>query len=180
MNTSPDNKLLYAFGFGRTRHLLYKLKNIDHTYIIFPNNLNFYLKKLIQTQPAFILGLGGYSGIDQDKIRLETICSNKSGKKFIEGTVLTYAKMNPFLTPLPTMKYATALGNSHCNRISWEITKLINQGLLKSQYTFLHIPKKINSSIASQDIEKAILNFYTTLNQVRPTEEDQTSPPHTS
>ncbi len=33
------------------------------------------------------------------------------------------------------------MGNSYCNRVSYEIMKRIESGELKSRYTFLHIPK---------------------------------------
>jgi pyrrolidone-carboxylate peptidase len=91
--------------------------------LVYPNNVEHYLEMLLHDQPPYILGLGTYSGVDQDQIRKVTI--------------------NSFLSENSQMKSAEAMGNSHCNLVSWKIMQLINQGKLNAQYTFLHIPKNM-------------------------------------
>lgn len=115
-----------------------------------------YLDILIHDQPSYVLGLGSYSGADQDKIRIETICSNQFRNDFSEGDQYTEIKINPFLKPTAAMKYATAIGNSYCNLISWKIMQMINYEKLHSHYTFLHVPKTMKYWIASQEIDKAL------------------------
>lgn len=153
------SKRVYGFALGSTGRLLYRLKNIDCCYLVFPNNLDKYLDMLLHDQPPHILGLGSYSGVDQDKIRIETICSNQFRNDLVEGDQYTEAEIKPFLKPTEAMKYAKAIGNSYCNQISWKIITLINQGKLRSQYTFLHIPKTIKPWIAAPEIDRSLLNF---------------------
>lgn len=57
------------------------------------------------------------------------------------------------------MKYATAMGNSWCNLISWKIVELIQNGKLKSHYTFVHIPKDFPISEAAEIINDALLQL---------------------
>ena len=147
---------VYGFAMGNTGRLLYQLKNVDCCYLIFPNNINMYLDMLIHDQPPFILGLGSYSGVDQDNIRIETICSNQFRNNFIEGDHYTETEIKPFLKPTAFMKYTKAIGNSYCNLVSWKIMQLINQNKLNSHYTFLHIPKTMKYLIAGQEIDETL------------------------
>ncbi len=103
--------------------------------------------KLIELQPARILGLGRYSGKDQDQIRIERICTNKFRNKTIDGNPLTQLSINYWIKPNQQMKLAQGIGNSWCNLVSFKIMSTINAGLLRSQYTFLHIPKNIHPDI---------------------------------
>lgn len=157
-----SSKQIYGFALGSTGRLLYRLKNIDCYYLIFPNNLNKYLDILIHDQPPYILGLGSYSGVDQDKIRIETICSNQFRNGFVEGDQYTEAEIKPFIKPTRAMKYAKAIGNSYCNQTSWKIMKLISQGKLHSQYTFFHVPKTMKPWIIGPEVDQALLNFLQT------------------
>lgn len=150
---------IYGFALGSTGRLLYRLKNIDCCYLVFPNNLDMYLDMLLHDQPPYILGLGSYSGVDQDKIRIETICLNQIRNDYVNGDQYAEAEIKPFLKPTTAMKYAKAIGNSYCNQISWKIMQLINEGKLRSQYTFLHIPKSIPFWAVAQKIDLALLEF---------------------
>ena len=127
------SKQIYGFALGSTSRLLYRLKNIDCCYLVFPNNLDKYLNMLIHDQPPYILGLGSYSGVDQDKIRIETICSNQFRNDFVDDNQYAETEIKPFLKPTAMMKYAKTIGNFYCNQISWKIMQLINQGKLHSQ-----------------------------------------------
>lgn len=153
--------MLYAFaltsGFGR---LLYKLKSPDHCYIVYSNNIDHYLNLLVHDQPSHILGLGSYSGIDQNKIRIERITTNQFRNDKIEENVPDRLDINNFLSlPMPNnhFKYADAIGNSWCNLISWKIIRLIENGTLNSMYTFLHIPKGFDQKLAVDAIDQALL-----------------------
>ena len=121
-----------------------------------------YLDMLIHDQPDCVLGLGTYSGVDQDKIRIETICTNQFRNNVINGDTHKKTEINHFLLPTENMKYASAIGNSYCNLVSWKIMQLINQEKLESQYTFLHVPRKIRPWITSPEIDQALLNFLQT------------------
>lgn len=137
--------MLYAFvltsSLGR---LLYQLKEPDCCYIVWSNNIDHYLDLLLHDQPKFILGMGVYSGVDQDAIRIETYTINQFRNNPIEFDTNSPKKLfiDPFSKPLvDNSKLASGLGNSWCNLISWKIMRLINQKKLNSRYTFLHIPK---------------------------------------
>lgn len=152
--------MLYAFtltsGFGK---LLYRLKLPDHCYIVYSNNINHYLDLLIHDQPSHILGIGSYSGVDRDKIRVEGITTNKFRNNKIEENVPDRLEINNFLIPLMSnknLKHADAMGNSWCNLISWKIMRLIENKTLRSQYSFLHIPKGFNQKLAMQVIDQAL------------------------
>ncbi len=134
---------------------MYKLRNTDCSYIVNPNNLNHYLKMLLQDQPKYILGLGSYSGIDQEKIRIETICTNLFRNDY-DGGVPKQTNLNYFLEPNENLKLGKAMGNSYCNQVSWKIMELINRGELHSRYTFLHIPKSVPIWVTSSIIDQSI------------------------
>lgn len=141
------------------RRLLYSLKSPDHCYIVYGNNIDYYLDLLIHDQPSHVLGLGSYSGVDQDKIRVEMITTNQFRNNKIEENGLDKIEINNFLTlPTPTQdfKYAEAIGNSWCNLISWKIMRHIKDGALCSQYTFLHIPKSLDQKTAEKAIDMIV------------------------
>ncbi len=154
----PDNffeNQTYCFSFPPTKNIMYQLRNTDCSYIVNPNNLDHYLMMLLLDQPKYILGLGSYSGVDQDKIRIETICTNQFRNKF-DGKVLKQTKLNYLLKPNENLKLGKAMGNSHCNQVSWKIMELINGGELRSKYTFLHIPKSMPIGVATPIINQII------------------------
>ncbi len=151
---------IYGFAFQKSNIssiTLYQLKNIDCCYLVWgTSSIETYLDFLLQHQPAHILGLGAYTGKDQDKIRIEQTCTNKFRNGFIEGNSLETIQINPYLKSNPTSKFAKGIGNSYCNYISYRITKLIETGELKSRYTFLHLPKSFNLYLAVQSIDQMI------------------------
>jgi pyrrolidone-carboxylate peptidase len=153
------SRQIYGFAVGGMGRLLYSLKNVNCCYLVFPNNLNMYMEMLIHDQPQYILGLGSYSGADLNRISIETICSNQFRNNFVEGNKYTETEIKSFIKPMTTMEYAKTIGNSYCNQTSWKIMQLINQCKLRSQYTFLHIPKIMKSWLISQEIDRALLNF---------------------
>lgn len=152
-NSIFSDPQIYGFALGGTSRLLYQLKNIDCCYIIFPNNVDMYLNMLTHDQPAYILGLGSYSGVDQHHIQIETMCSSPSKDNLVE--------MKPFLQPNASMKFSAGVGNSRHSLISWKIMELIEQQKLQARYTFLHIPKNMRPWDARQDIDLALSEFVT-------------------
>lgn len=151
---------MYGFALsGGTGRILYRLKQIDCCYLVYPNNVEHYLKMLLHDRPSYILGLGTYSGVDQDQIRIETICTNQFRNDYVDSKDKLKVKINPFLSDNSEMKLAEAMGNSHCNLVSWKIMLLINQGKINTQYTFLHIPRNMKPWIASKKIDVALNNF---------------------
>jgi pyrrolidone-carboxylate peptidase len=102
---------------------------------------------VLHDQPDYILGMGIYSGKDQDAIRIETVTTNKFRNDPIEKDVADdHLKINYFLKPTDhDVKLASGMGNSWCNLISWKIMRLIMNKKLASQYSFLHIPKTFSS-----------------------------------
>jgi len=149
---------MYSFALTtKLGRLLYKLKTPDHCYIVYSNNIDHYLKLLLHDKPSHILGLGSYSGIDQDKIRIETITINRfRNHKIAENAPEQIELTNFLISSNKNFKLATALGNSWCNLISWKIMRLIENGSLSSKYSFLHIPKGFNLNSASQKIENIL------------------------
>lgn len=151
---------IYGFALsGGTEKILYKLRQIDCSYLVYQNNIEHYLNMLLHDQPPYILGLGTYSGVDQEKIRLETTCTNQFRNDYIGTDEQKRIKLNYFLSENQQIKIAERIGNSHCNLISWKIMQLINQKKLNSKYTFLHIPRDINFEEVVQIIDKELADF---------------------
>lgn len=151
--------MLYAFVLTNSLgKLLYKLRTPDHCYLVWSNNIDHYLNILLHDQPEFILGMGVYSGVDQDAIRIETITTNKFQNDLIETNIeLKSLSINYFLKPDDSdVKLASEVDNSLWNLISWKIMRLINNGSLKSRYTFLQIPKQFPSYEAVSFIEQML------------------------
>ncbi len=151
---------IYGFALsGGTGRILYRLKQIDCCYLVYPNNVEHYLEILLHDQPSYVLGLGTYSGVDQDQIRIETICTNQFRNDYVDGKDKQKVKINPFLSDNFEMKLAEAMGNSHCNLVSWKIMQLINQCELNAQYTFLHLPKNMRPWVATDIIDQKLSEF---------------------
>ena len=154
----PDNffeNQIYYFSLPPTKNIMLQLRNTDCSYIINQNNLDHYLKLLLQDQPKCILGLGSYSGINQEKIRIETVCTNQFRNNY-DGGVPKQITLNYFLQPNENLKLGKAMGNSYCNQISWKIMELISGGELSSKYTFLHIPKSMPAWQAANFIDQSL------------------------
>jgi pyrrolidone-carboxylate peptidase len=136
------------------------LENLDfkNCYILESNedSIKKFVDQLKPIQPEFILGLGQYTGRDQDKIRIETVCTNKFKNQIIENK-LEILSINPFLTPNSLAKFSRGMGNSYCNLVSFLIKKNID-----CQYTFLHLPKSFEASKATTVILNLLQDLYNT------------------
>ena len=149
-------KQVYGFAFGGrniSAYALWRLKGVNCCYQIFSNNLENYLEFLLHDQPAFVLGLGVWTGSDQGLARIEKFCTNQFRNSLFEGDKPVEVSLNPFLKPSLGSKYAEAMGNSWCNLISWKIMQLINSGRLKSRYAFLHLPRRLRVRQAVAEID---------------------------
>lgn len=152
-------KNIYGFSLsGFTSKILWQLKPLDMCYQVWPNNIDQYLEILIHDQPKYILGIGTYSGIDSELIRIETVTKNQFRNDVIDKkfSISKELPIKPFVKQTPQTKFASALGNSWCNLISWKIMRLIEGKKLNSRYTFLHIPGSFGFKYALDVIEKAI------------------------
>ena len=69
-------------------------------------------------------------------------------------------EIKPFLQPTPFAKIAKGIGNSYCNLVSWKIMQLINKSNLRSQYTFLHIPRQMKPWVVGQGPNQWLDDFH--------------------
>jgi len=142
---------LLIFGFlnkGNISGMVVKKLNIKDKFLIpyykkpHINGINDLINLITINNPEYILGIGSYSGIDFDSIRIETLTKNKFRNNRI-GEKDKYV-ISPFLSIDNNYKLANAMGNSWCNLVSYKIMELIDNHKISSSYTFLHIPKKYN------------------------------------
>lgn len=135
---------IYGFGFIKniSAYTLYRLRNINCCYLLCgEKSIDKYLELLLHDQPAYILGLGVYTGPNQQQIRIERKTNNRFGQRFLTGNDLMEIEIDPFLKPGLISGYSSSIGNYYCNMVSWRIMELIRSKKLKSKYCFLHIPK---------------------------------------
>lgn len=145
---------LYAFAFSRrniSSSTLYNLNNLDNRYLLFGKvSIDKYCEKLLKDQPEYILGMGIYTGRDQTHLRIETRCSNKFRREYINSNSLIELEIKPFVDPSEDIILAQSIGNSWCNLISYKILSLIKAHKLNSNYTFIHLPKKMGVEYISE------------------------------
>lgn len=159
---SVSKTLICCFAFRNRSHQVQQaLNSAISKFVLTPDTIEDYVAELIRAQPDYILGLGEYTGRDQEQLRIETIAKNQFRNQAItlNRPLGQECKIMQFLPLAKEVKIAKALGNSWCNLISWHIGKLIQEGKLKSQYTFLHIPKRFSVNRAAEIIEEMMLNF---------------------
>lgn len=85
----------------------------------------------------YVIGVGQYSGRDQDKIRIERTCSSQFRNK---NRGAKRIKIPYFLSENEYMKLSDGIGNSYCNLLSYEIVTKFPE----IKFTFLHISKHIS------------------------------------
>lgn len=152
---------LYAFGFSKnniTTYILYNLNSPDMVYQIFPNNIEHFLKIVRYEKPTHLLGIGVYTGVDSESMRIENTCKNQFRNEQIDKKLPKNFNfsINYFIEPGGCFKLATAMGNSYCNLVSYKIMNLINKENLVTRFTFLHIPKTFNKQLAVEQISSRI------------------------
>jgi pyrrolidone-carboxylate peptidase len=107
------------------------------------------VRHIQQRDYDYILGMGMYSGRDQDQLRIEKECSSqfRNDKDDLEYLAHPY-----FMKPDESIKEATGIGNSWCNLASYKVMKKISP----KHFTFLHIPKTFNINKAAKLIDKQL------------------------
>lgn len=112
------------------------------------SGIEFALKTIRELKPSKVLGVGSYSGVDRDNIRLEKFCSDRF-RNVGNGTRIP---LNNWARAHGHIKPTTNIGNSWCNKLSWEITNKFPD----IPYSFLHIPKTYSKTQAVTDIQLLI------------------------
>lgn len=140
-----------AFAFKNTiSGKVLSYLNIKDKVILNSNkeNINYYIYKIKQEKPDYILGLGEYSGRDSSQLRLEQSCTNKF-RNDIDGSILIRHKIESFIkfNNCSLIKQSDGIGNSWCNLISYKVINEISQN---QHYSFVHIPKHFDVRIATQ------------------------------
>lgn len=144
--------ILFAFRNTIAEKVLRKI-SVENKFFIDSSekDINQFVETISKFSPTYIVGLGEYFGRDQDNLRIETICTNKF-KNQIADNSLEQATISSFLMPSIHSKYATGIGNSYCNLVSYKLSKSLGQ----SQYGFIHIPKGFDEGDAAREIETII------------------------
>ncbi len=159
--------MIYGFAFTKrniSSYTLYNLTGLDHRNLLWgTTSIDQYCQLLLHDKPEYILGLGVYSGRDKTKVRIEQFCSNIFKSKTIDNLEEKQIPINYFVQPGEFSKYTSDIRTSYCNYVSFQIMSLINTHQLPSKYTFLHIPKSLNSSIViteiNQMLSQSVLKF---------------------
>lgn len=112
------------------------------------SGIKYALQEIKDLSPAKVLGMGVYSRKDTDMIRLELKCSSR----FRNNGNNSKINIKSWLNDSKGIKSASGMGNSWCNKLSWEITNSFPD----TPYSFLHIPKSFSSIQASDYIQEAI------------------------
>lgn len=97
----------------------------------------------------YILGVGSYSGVDKDRIRIETVCTSQFRN---DKSNLITIKMKPFFQSSKRLKLTYRIGNSYCNLVSYKI--LAKYPDLK--FTFLHVPRDYSQKHAIEEINSQL------------------------
>lgn len=112
-----------------------------------------YVSKLELDRYNLILGMGLYTGRDQEKIRIELSTNSRFRNDISELEVL----LIPYnFQSQGLFKLADGIGNSYCNRLSYFMTSRIETLDKKIPYTFLHIPRKVDPEQAAMEIERQL------------------------
>lgn len=153
------------FGFGFQLHnvssrTLYQIEGFEHRTLLWGvKSIDKYLEKLLKDQPQYILGLGIYTGKGKDYLHLETETVNQFKKSKIDDVIQDKLNINPFLKESEKLKFTNTIGTSFCNYVSWKIVSEIQKGKLKSEYSFVHIPKSFEASMSGTVIQDQLDNL---------------------
>jgi len=165
--------MITLFGFKDTisEKVLHEVEG-DRKYILTSEveAIENFVEQVLLLKPAFILGMGEYSGRDQDKLRVEERCTHKFRNRRV-GEIPSY-EIRPFEghlrgVRLPNeklqahlggvlMKHTRAMGNSYCNLVSYLLMHEITKNKLRTKYGFIHIPRFFDVKIAGQEIQNLL------------------------
>ncbi|MBI4895750.1 MAG: hypothetical protein HY831_04635 [Candidatus Aenigmarchaeota archaeon] len=126
---------------GNISESVLKGLDIENKYFLYSNknSVKAFIKYLEKSRYDFILGLGQYSGVDNNKLRIELECTNKFRNNTIEKKFRKIRINNFLLTE--NFKLSKGIGNSYCNILSFLIMDMIEKNKMKTKYSFVHIPK---------------------------------------
>ena len=132
---------------------------VSEKYFILSNlaEIDVFIQRIAFLEPDFVIGFGDYSGKDQDRLRIETICTNKFRKSLPDSNLIELG-ISEFLIAKTHSKYAKRIGNSFCNLISYRMMQKISHLKLETKYAFVHIPKTFQIDTAVDEL-KSILSF---------------------
>jgi pyrrolidone-carboxylate peptidase len=169
MEQKLRNNEIWGFAFNlrnSATRTLYQVVGFDYRYLIFPNNIDSYLNKVLASKPAYILGVGMSNPGSKLKIELEA--RNRKGRSSISDryeldSKITisgsrelqekYVSRNLYM---PDLRFANTVSWSWCNYMAWKIQMLINEQQLETKLVFIHYPKKFSEEIAKENIEKLL------------------------
>ncbi len=111
---------------------------------------------------GLVIGLGEYSGRDKEKLRIETICTNK----FRNGVIALDSegfKISNNIKVGSNSKLAKGIGNSYCNLMSYLFSlKLLSKNIKNEVgFAFIHIPKSFKVEVAIEEIMGLLSNLMT-------------------
>ncbi|MCA9372286.1 hypothetical protein KC726_05330 [Candidatus Woesebacteria bacterium] len=155
--------MIYGFAFkNKSSRILYQLPCLDFRWIMFRNNLKYFLRKIEQEKPQYIVGMGLWSGRGT-KLRIETMCRNKFRLRAINPQLSIDHKyiIKPIFIIDEHSVYGKGMGTSWCNYFSYHIMEFLSSHQLSSRYQFLHIPKKMNGRFAVECISKLLYQITT-------------------
>jgi pyrrolidone-carboxylate peptidase len=157
---------VYGFAFTRRNiscQTLYSVEGFTHRTLLWGEvSIDRYVQKLLLDQPEYILGMGIYGGRDREHIRIETTCFNKFRRKEIMPGAPEQFEIPYFVKPTEISIIAKSIGNSWCNLVSWKITEQIMRGDLKSKFTFLHLPKRMDLNLTTTEVNSIFVQLDST------------------
>lgn len=154
--------MIYGIAFkNKIANVLTQTKLIDKKFVISYETFEKVLQEIEQTNPKYIIGLGAYSGIDKDSLRIETICKNKFRNNPINNNCKTehFYTISNFVKLVENTRLTTKMGNGECNYISYKIAELIKQKNLNTKYAFIHAPQSYNPNLAAKKITSILQNW---------------------
>lgn len=161
--------LIYAFtnqwGTNISRRVLLELKktlnhsNISYQLIYF-HPRQFFQKYIRNNHYNLIIGLGDHSG-QGNRIRLETQAKNNYLNQEIypfSPILLDLNLPNVDIYDSNYFQIASNLGTYNCNWIAYSIQLHLNQHSPNTFQLFLHLPKKQNAALLSQQISRLLID----------------------
>jgi len=156
---------IWGFAYSRRNlgvTVLYSTEQFDYRYLIFPNNIDRYLKKIQAEKPKLIIGLGMTR--PGKLFKIEKVCKNNFRQRQVDKSEEINVEI-PMegvenMGNLPQgFKFAETIGTSYCNLMSWRIQRLINKDNLNIKLLFIHIPKRSGLEALQEGLLSVIEQF---------------------
>jgi len=129
--------------------------SVDKYYL---GNLKSLAKHILETQPKYVLGLGGYRK-DSKEIRVEKDFVNRYGKKpIIKGSKDKY-QATWELKKQEGVIFSENPTFGPCNRSAYVLLKFIEENSLPTKLAFVHIPSSFSEVRAMEIIDKWIKEY---------------------